>query len=72
MFNPKITEGEWEIDNSYYRFENGKAVAAVPELLEVYRAARKVEGLAMVWEEDKHIVDGILDAIKKLEDRHCD
>ncbi len=85
MFNPKITEVEWIIKDGIIKspddeviananethIYNAKAIAAVPELLSVYKAARKLKNMAMVWAEDQHIIDGILEAIEKLEDRHC-
>lgn len=117
MFNPKITDGEWnlhyisellrhvekqaikedlidmlvdigkikcEVDEwgipiepkispcneSWGGYDDAKAIAAVPELLSVYKAARKLKNMAMVWTEDQHIIDGILEPIKKLEERY--
>lgn len=67
MFDPNITEGEW-IASTYLingpNKEDRKALAAVPELLEVYQAA--VHCIKHGFEKDL-----LENAIKKLEDIHC-
>ena len=81
----KSSTGAWFIDNCIIKSSddeviadvnethiyNAKAIAAVPELLSVYKAARKLKNMAMFWAEDQHIIDSILEAIDKLEERHC-
>lgn len=67
MFDPKITDGEW-IASTYFitgaNKEDRKALAAVPELLDVYQAA--VHCIKHGFEKEL-----LEKAIKKLEDIHC-
>jgi len=52
---------------------NAKAIAAVPELLAVYKAAKKVNDVCVDCMEDEcnDARDSLSDAIKKLEERHA-
>lgn len=49
---------------------NSKAIAALPELLEVYKAAVRLLAAKSEYEEVKGIT-GLVDAIDTLEERHC-
>jgi len=84
MFNPKTTKGKWIIDDGIIKsldneviananqthIYNAKAIVAVPELLEVYKAAK--EYMTFHKEEDHTRCRINLDiAIEKLEERHC-
>ncbi len=86
MFNPKITKGEWIIKDgiikspddevianaNHNHIHNARAIAAVPELLAVYRAAKEFSDyhagdrdFNYTYEES---FNPVLAAIKKLED----
>lgn len=88
MFNPKITKGEWNIKDGIIKspddeviananethIYNAKAIAAVPELLEVYRAVKEFSDY-YAGDRDFSFTYGesfnpVLAAIKKLEERH--
>jgi len=95
MFDPKITEGEWNIDQCILKDSNGKeiadmvlthgdnakTIAAVPELLEVYKAAKNIDGLEgeLININEEGTEDYVIcnklaklsKAIKKLEEMHC-
>ncbi len=85
MFNPKITPGPWEIccitsniydaDDEFVSEvigeENSLATAAVPELLEIYKAARGVLSSKSEDEDTKRLSE-LADTINTLEERHCE
>lgn len=51
--------------------EDASLIAASPELLEVYKQARKVIDNEM-WEDTLEFTDKLEKAIKKLENMHCE
>jgi len=53
--------------------EDMKAIAAVPELLKVYKAAREVVDAAIVVAQGESYgeLDSLYEAIENLEKKHC-